>query len=103
MPIDPFAQTPEFSTLFVSVGVLVAISFAVVIALAVRSAAKVHKAGHDPLTLQADLAVRLLDSDALSIRKPQQQRLADIEALFTTGVNSESERATARATILANG
>ena len=103
MPVDPFAQTPEFSTLFVSVGVLVAISFAVVIALAVRSAAKVRKAGHDPLTLQADLAVRLLDSDALSIRKPQQQRLADIEALFTTGAISESERATARATILANG
>ena len=103
MPVDPFAQTPEFSTLFVSVGVLVAISFAVVIALAFRSAAKVRKAGHDPLTLQADLAVRLLDSDALSIRKPQQQRLADIEALFTTGAISESERATARAAILANG
>ena len=103
MPVDPFAQTPEFSTLFVSVGVLVAISFAVVIALAVRSNAKVRKAGHDPLTLRADLAVRLLDSDALSIRKPQQQRLADIEALFTTGAISESERATARAAILANG
>ena len=103
MPVDPFAQSPDFSTLFVSVGVLIAISFVVVIALAVRSAAKVRKAGHDPLTLQADLAVALLDSDALSSRKPQQQRLADVEALFATGAISESERSSARATIVANG
>ena len=103
MPVDPFAQTPEFSTLFVIAGLLVATTFVVVIALAIRGAAKVHKSGHDPLTLQADLAVRLLDSDALSVRKPQQQRLADVEALFTTGAISESERAAARATILANG
>lgn len=92
-----------FSTLFIVVAVFIAIGFVAVIALIIRNARTVRKSGHNPFTLQADLATRVLDSELLSARRPIEDRLHELDALRSRGAISEAEHAAARAEVLRIG
>jgi hypothetical protein len=74
------------------------IAFAVYIM--VRNFRKAEEAGHDPFTLQTEIAVKALDSDVLSAEESAEERLAKIEKLFSDGTISAEERATARQAVL---
>lgn len=90
----------NFSVIFAVVAALVVLGFIAVIVLAVRNARKVKRAGHDPLTLQADLATRVLDSDLLRPTQPTEQRLANLDALRAKKTITAEEHAAARAEII---
>jgi Tfp pilus assembly protein PilV len=89
-----------FSIFFVIVAVLVVAVFVLVITVFVRNARAVRRSGHDPLTLQADLATRLMNSDLLSSRRPVEERLQELDALRSRGTITDSEHAAARAEVL---
>jgi len=100
--LDPFAAAPPgFQAMFVIIGLIVTVGFVFTIVLAARNFAKIRKAGHDPLTLQADLATRALDSELLAPKQSMEQRLAELDDLVTRGVITDEERVAARADILA--
>ncbi len=100
---NPASESSTFNAVFVGIAVVFVIIAIVSIVLTIRNATKVAKAGHDPLTLRSDLAIKLLDSDALSAKRPVEARLAEVDDLFARGVISESEHGSARAAILAAG
>lgn len=83
--------------------VIVVLGFVAVIVLIVRNARKVSRAGFDPTTLQADLAMRVLDSDMLAPAQGLEARLAELDALRAKGLISGEEHAAARAQVLAGG
>ncbi len=91
-----------FPILFVIVGAVIAIVFVVVIVQVVANARRVRERGHNPLTLQADLATQLLESDALSRARPTEERLAELDRLHDNHVISAEEYHTARARVLAD-
>lgn len=100
--IDPFTATAgAFGVMFTVVSIIIAAGFVTVIVIIVRNVAKVTSAGHDPLTLEADLAMRALDSEILAPAKSIEQRLAEIEDLAARGLISPEERLAARADVLA--
>ncbi|MES2094702.1 MAG: SHOCT domain-containing protein [Actinomycetota bacterium] len=92
-----------FPAVFAVAAVIIGLGIVVTIALAVRNSARVRAAGHDPLTLRTDLAVKLLDSEALSTKATVEQRLKEVDDLLARGVISESEHSSARVAILAAG
>ena len=61
---------------------------------------KVRQHGLDPMTLQADLAAKVMRSDLLSGGQSKAQRLAEIDAMLAEGVVTPAEHADARAAIL---
>ncbi|MDO9398051.1 MAG: hypothetical protein Q7T71_16015 [Herbiconiux sp.] len=91
-----------FPILFVIVAAVIAIVIVVIIVQAVASVRRVRRAGHNPLTLHADLATKLLDSQVLSREKPTEERLAELERLRQAQVISGDEYAQARARVLAD-
>ena len=104
-PSDPSFQS-GFSALFVVFAVVIVIGIVVTIALFIRNASKVISSGHDPSTLQTDIALKLLDSQALSPTPPivastTEFRLAELDRLLAAGMISAAERTAARAAILA--
>jgi len=102
MPLDPFAAAPPgFQAMFVIVGLLIALGFVFTIVMIVRNYSKARESGHDPFTLQTDLATRALDSELLAPKQSIEQRLAELDDLVTRGVITDEERVAARADILA--
>ncbi|MCD5346109.1 SHOCT domain-containing protein [Agromyces sp. S2-1-8] len=100
--IDPFAGAPAgFQVMFVLVALVGAAVFLITIITVARSYMKVREAGHDPLTIQAELATRTLDSELLAPKQSIEQRLAELDGLAARGLISDAERAAARADILA--
>jgi len=95
---------PEFTSLFpilfVIAAAVIAVVVVVIVVQAVANVRRVRQSGHNPLTLQADLATRLLDSEALSPAKPTEQRLAELDRLHEAHVISTDEYRTARARVL---
>jgi len=91
-----------FPILFVIAAAVIAVVVIVIIVQAVANVRRVRQAGHNPLTLQADLATRLLDSEALSPEKSTEQRLAELDRLHQAQVISGDEYRTARARVLAD-
>ena len=87
-------------TLVWIIGGLVAVAFVVMIIITVKNAARVRRAGHNPLTLQADIATRLLDSDVLKAEPSIDARLAKIDQLRDAGTISADEHAAARSHLL---
>jgi hypothetical protein len=91
-----------FPILFVIVAAIIVIAGVVIVVSAVSNARRVRKAGHDPLTLQADLATKLLDSELLSADRSTAERLGELERMHDSRVISEEEYRTARARVLAD-
>ncbi len=95
--------TDWFPVIFGVILVLVIAVFAYVIYATIRNRRALRRAGHDPVTIQADLADRVLRSDLLSSGPRDQgleQRLAEVDRLHAAGTISDEERTAARARIL---
>jgi hypothetical protein len=90
-----------FPILFVIVAAVIAVVVVVIVVQAVANVRRVRQAGHDPLTLQADLATRLLDSEALSPARSTEDRLGELERLRESSAISGDEYTQARARVLA--
>ncbi|MCS5734683.1 hypothetical protein [Herbiconiux daphne] len=90
-----------FPILFVVVAAIIAVVFVVVIVSVVANARRVRRSGHNPLTLQADLATKLLDSDALSAERSTEERLGELDRLRASAAISPDEYQAARARVLA--
>lgn len=94
---------PEMSSLFVIVPIVIAVVVVLIVVIAVVNVVRVRRAGHNPLTLQSDIATRLLDSDVLRSAPTTEDRLREIDALHASGKISDAEREAARASILSGG
>lgn len=88
---------PGFMIVFI---VIVGLMVAFGIGTAIYQSVRVARSGHNPLTLETDLAVTALDSQALAPSKTMEQRLREVDDLFARGVISEAEHAAARSAIL---
>ena len=89
-----------FGIVFAVVAAIIVVGFVVVIVLVIRNVRKARQSGADPTTLQTDLAVRLLQSDALRAESTPQQRLEALDALRADGSISEEEYRQTRERIL---
>jgi uncharacterized membrane protein len=90
-----------FATFF-GIVVLFIIAVAVVMVVMIsRNAAKARELGHDPLTMQTELAARAMDSELLAPRPRLEARLAELDDLHARGVIPADEHAKARAEVLA--
>ena len=103
MPNTSFFDTMNtiFPVLFGVMAAIVVAGFVFTIVQLVRNARKVHQAGHDPFTMQADLANRALDSELLRPAKSTTERLAELDRLRAADTITADEYASARATVLA--
>lgn len=110
---DPTVLVPASFDLLWSAGlVAIGIGAVVVVVLVVRSTGRLVRHGIDPTTVDAELAARLLQSQALAPAvggteaaaavRSVEERLAELDALHARGVISEDERAAARARVLAD-
>jgi len=63
MALDP-ESTSQFTiaVLFTIVALIIGLGVVFIVVSTVRNVIKVRASGHDPMTLQSDLAVKLLDS-----------------------------------------
>jgi len=102
------AQT-AFTGVFGVVLVVVLIGMVFGIVVAVRKYLLLKRAGHDPFTVDAAIAAKVLNSDMLrpgtavpddSPARTIEQRLAEVDDLHARGVISADERIAARAAIL---
>ena len=91
---------PGFDAAFGLIGAIVVIGIIVAIVLGVRNASKAVEAGQNPLTVEYDLALKALSSDALAAPKPTEEKLAEIERLYAAGTITADEREPARIRIL---
>jgi hypothetical protein len=88
--------------IFFGIVVLFIIAVAVVMVVMIsRNAAKARELGHDPLTMQTELAARAMDSELLAPRPSLEARLAELDDLHARGVITADEHAKARAEVLA--
>lgn len=95
---------PELTQLFpilltVAIAVIVVVVIVIVVQ-AVASVRRVRQAGHNPLTLQSDLAVKLLESEALSPERSTSERLGELERLRAEDAISGEEYRAARERVL---
>ena len=97
---EPEFFGPTFTALFAIVGILILAGTATVIVLIVMNVRKVRRAGHNPLTMNADLSVRALDSALLAPAKTTDARLAELDDLLQRGVISSEEHGEARMRVL---
>ena len=89
-----------FPVVFIVIALVVVAVFMVAIVSVVRNSRKARQHGLDPMTLQADLAAKVMRSDLLSGGQSKAQRLAELDAMLTEGVITPAEHADARAAIL---
>jgi uncharacterized membrane protein len=78
---------------------IAAVAVLIVVAI-VRNARAARRRGHDPMTMQTELASRLLESDALRGSGDATERLAKLEQLKAAGTISDAEYAAARQRII---
>lgn len=98
----------EFSAVFALFAIVVLVGIGFSIYVGVRKYAILKQAGHDPLTVDAALAAKVLDSDLLrpgaavdaGPARSLEERLSEVDTLHARGVISDDERAAARASIL---
>ena len=89
-----------FDAMFIGVPIFIGVVVVLIVVIVVVRVARVRKAGHNPLTLDADIAMKLMDSDLLSKSGSKQEQLKEVEALYAAGQIKDSERDAARAAIL---
>ncbi len=117
-PVDPGFGDPAFadpgipaafSGFLVLFAVIVVVGIGFSVYVGIRKYTILKRAGHDPFTVDAALAAKVLNSDMLrpgtaaDVAAPArslEQRLADVDSLHERGVISADERAAARAAIL---
>lgn len=116
-PLDPEIANPgfpaAFSGIFAVFFIIALIGLAVSVYIGIRKYAVIKKAGHDPLTVDAALAAKVLNSDMLrpapgpglaagdvAPAKSLEERLSEIDDLHARQVISDDERTAARAAIL---
>lgn len=113
-PVDPGFGDPGLftgiSAIFPVFLVIILVGVGLSAYIGIRKYMLIKRAGHDPFTVDAALAAKVLNSDMLrpgtaiddaAPAKSLEQRLADIDELHGRGVISDDERAAARAAILA--
>lgn len=102
MPTDLMPPDPAFGTLFTIVTILIGLTAVAVVVIAVKNFRRARQHGLDPLTLETDLAARVMDSALLAPRAPTsiRARLDELAALHRDGVISDAEYARARAAAL---
>ena len=103
MELSPDGPPTFFLVAFAVVGLLVLCGFVLALVTALRNRRVLKDAGLDPLTAQAQLAVRFAQSGMLAPSVPTQtleQRLSELSDLHTRGVISDEELAAARAKAL---
>ncbi|HEY4270213.1 MAG TPA: hypothetical protein VGM94_18665 [Galbitalea sp.] len=118
---DPSADQGTFTAIFGVIATIVVIGIIITIIVAVVNAKKVVDAGHNPLTLQTELELKVLDSAALapsttpatpgvahtSAADPPppadsiEERLHKLADLHARNLISDEELAAARAKVLA--
>ena len=86
--------------MFIGVPIFIGVVVVLIVVMVVVRVARVRKAGHNPLTLDADIAMKLMDSDLLSKSGSKQEQLKEVEALHASGQVTDAERDAARAAIL---
>jgi hypothetical protein len=92
--------TTLFDVMSIGAPIFIGVVFVLIVVMVVVRVVRVRKAGHNPLTLDADIALKLMDSDLLSASGSKQAQLKEVEALHASGQVTESERDAARAAIL---
>lgn len=90
----------NFNTIFTLFVVVIIASIIVSFILWIRNVSKIRKAGYDPTTLEADLAVKLLDSKALGKEPTVEERLAKLASLRAAGTITDEEYSAARGKII---
>ncbi|MFD1714000.1 hypothetical protein ACFSBZ_05905 [Amnibacterium flavum] len=86
--------------LFTAIPIVIAIVFVAIIVMVVRGVVRVRRSGHNPLTLQADLATKAMDSRLLAADRPLEARLSEVDRLHEQGTITDAEHEAARASIL---
>lgn len=101
-PGNSFMETVanNFDAMFLGAAAIVALGFLSVVFLIVRNSRAASRAGMNPLTLQTDLAAKVMNSELLAPAPSKEARLAELDGLLARGVISAAEHATARAAIL---
>ena len=89
-----------FPVVFIVIALVVVAVFMVAIVSVVRNSRKARQHGLDPMTLQADLAAKVMQSDLLAGGQSKSQRLGEVDAMLAAGEISQAEHAAARAAIL---
>jgi hypothetical protein len=87
---------------FVAFGLLFTGVVVFIIVAAVRNAQKARELGHDPLTMETELAARAIDSSLLAPAGTIEARLAELDSLRSRGIITEAEYAKARAEAISN-
>ncbi|HEY8317825.1 MAG TPA: hypothetical protein VIG76_03260 [Amnibacterium sp.] len=101
MPDDPsMPGMPLFGVFFAIVLTLVVAVFVLVLGTAIYRGVRLRRQGVNPLTLDSDLAVKVMQSDVLRRTPSKAERLAELDVLAANGTISAAERATARERIL---
>jgi hypothetical protein len=89
-----------FGPIFAVVVVIVAVVFVLAIVGVVLNVRNARRKGLDPLTLQTDLAAKVMGSGLLDARQSKAERLAELDAMLADGTITAAEHAEARAAIL---
>jgi hypothetical protein len=98
---DPAGGDALFGAGFAVLATVVVVVFAGIIGVSIYRAARLAKQGVNPLTLETDIAAKVLQSDALRRTPSKVERLAELDVLEANGTISAAERDAARARILA--
>lgn len=94
--------TSGFPIFFLIIAAFIVIVTVLVVVILFRNFRRLKRAGHDPLTFQADFATRVMDSNLLSAERPLEQRLDELDALRGRGAITPEEHARARAEVLSS-
>lgn len=106
IPGDGDALFGAFGVVFAIVLTFVLLIFALIIGTTIYRAVRLRRQGLNPLTLETDLAAKVLKSDLLRSTPPRAapskaERLAELDVLAANGTISPAERESARERILA--
>ncbi len=86
----PLLMIGVFGIIFVGIFTLIVYSI-------VKNVQKARQLGHDPFTMQTELAAKAIDSSLLAPQNVIETRLTELEDLRARGVITEAEYAKARA------
>ena len=100
MPDPSMPGVALFGVAFAVVLTLVVLTFALIVGLTIYRAVRLRRQGVNPLTLESDLAVKVLKSDMLRGTQSKAERLAELDVLQANGTISSAEREAARGRIL---
>jgi hypothetical protein len=77
--------------------------FGTIVFVIVKNVQKARALGHDPFTMETELAAKAIDSSLLSPAQTIESRLAELDGLRSRGIITEPEYAKARAEAISAG